>query len=258
MSAVESVFLRCERGRAQGDLIQQVSVSDKEYHFQNWVKGRLDASSLNYDDPGRNTYPDFRLVDHAEGFEVKGLEWPGREADYDSNSQVPTGIHKGRTVYYVFGRYPKRVSGVNEYPVTDLVICHGSFLNADDSYVHENKSFRGFGSYGDILVRDRKMYVVPTPFALVSGVAGLGTLIVPGDFPIQSDELVAVGDLRRVEVSQIVTSYEFSLSTNRMTTLLAPNPHAGRTHRFIAYRVRGRGEDKSVAMSPQRKVGSAP
>jgi|SRR5829696_8936912 len=27
----------------------------------------------------------------------------------------------------------------------------------------------GFGSYGDILVRDRKMYVAPTPFALAEG-----------------------------------------------------------------------------------------
>lgn len=49
-----------------------------------------------------------------------------------------------------------------EYPILDLVICHGDFLNADHAYVHENKSFRGFGTYGDILVRDRKMYVTPT------------------------------------------------------------------------------------------------
>jgi hypothetical protein len=49
------------------------------------------------------------------------------------------------------------------YPVLDLMLCHGSFLNADISYEHKNKSFRGFGSYGDILVRDRKMYVAPTP-----------------------------------------------------------------------------------------------
>ena len=45
------------------------------------------------------------------------------------------------------------------------------FLNADNSYVHKNKSFRSFGSYGDILVRNRKMYVAPTPFALADGTA---------------------------------------------------------------------------------------
>jgi hypothetical protein len=38
---------------------------------------------------------------------------------------------------------------------------------------------RGFGSYGDILIRDRKMYVVPTPFALASNLAHYFTLIMP-------------------------------------------------------------------------------
>jgi hypothetical protein len=158
VGAVEQVFQECERARAEGVLIRKVSDSDKEFHFQNWVQARLDACGLNYDEPGRNTYPDFRLVNHPEGYEVKGLAWPGREADYDANSQVPAGVHKGRDVFYVFGRYPKDVAGMKEYPVTDIVVCHGSFLNADSEYVHKNKSFRGFGSYGDILVRDRKMY----------------------------------------------------------------------------------------------------
>ena len=87
-------------------------------------------------------YPDFRLVDHPEGYEVKGLAWPGREANYDSNSQVPTGRHNGRDLYYVFGRYPSKVTEMDEYPVTGLVLCHGSFLNATPDYVHRNKSFR--------------------------------------------------------------------------------------------------------------------
>jgi hypothetical protein len=39
----------------------------------------------------------------------------------------------------------------------DLVLCRGDFLNADHNYVHKNKSIRGFGSYGDIMIRDRKM-----------------------------------------------------------------------------------------------------
>ncbi|HEX4722246.1 MAG TPA: hypothetical protein VH333_07010, partial [Pseudonocardiaceae bacterium] len=82
MSAIELVFLECERARAAGTLIKRVSASDKEYHFQNWVQERIEACGLSYDEPGRNTYPDFRLVSHPEGYEVKGLAWPGREADY--------------------------------------------------------------------------------------------------------------------------------------------------------------------------------
>jgi hypothetical protein len=249
VSAVEQVFHECERARARGVLIEKVSATDKEYHFQNWVQSRLDACQLNYDEPGRNTYPDFRLVNHPEGYEVKALAWPGREADYDANSQVPSGVHNGRDVYYVFGRYPSDVRGVHEYPVTDLVVCHGSFLNAESDYVHKNKSFRGFGSYGDILVRDRKMYVVPTPFFLAAGTAGLSTLIVPDTFTPQSPNLVKVGEIERVEVEQIVESYEFNLKTNQMTQHLAPNPSAGTVHRFHAYRSLGPGDDQPVRLS---------
>jgi hypothetical protein len=73
-------------------------------------------------------------------------------------------------VEYAFGRYPADPDG-DTYPVLDLVICHGDFLNADHEYVHKNRSIKGFGSYGDIMIRDRKMYVAPTPFGLVTGVA---------------------------------------------------------------------------------------
>lgn len=262
MSAVEQVFLACERARAGGVLIQKVSDSDKEYHFQNWVQGRLDECGLNYDEPGRNVYPDFRLVDSAEGFEVKGLAWPGREANYDSNSQVPSGVHHGREVYYVFGRYPSDVRGMSEYPVTDLVVCHGSFLNADNDYVHKNDSFRGFGSYGDILVRDRKMYVVPTPFYLATGTVGLATLIVPETFTPSSPELVQVGVLERREVQEVVGSYEFDLHTHKMTTHLTPNENGGRLHRFHAYRSRGLGDTQEVRLSDAarqyaQKIGAA-
>jgi hypothetical protein len=251
VSAVEQVFRECERARADGVLIKKVSASDKEYHYQNWVQARLDALGLNYDEPGRNTYPDFRLVNYPEGYEVKGLAWPGREADYDSNSQVPTGEHNGRDVFYVFGRYPaqKGTPAVDEYPVTDLVVCHGSLLNADTDYVHKNESFRGFGSYGDILVRDRKMYVVPTPFFLADGTTGLSTLIMPDTFTPTDASLVQVGEIERVEVDQVVVSYEFNLQSNKMIAHLEPNPNAGRVHRFLAYRSEGPGTQQEVRLS---------
>jgi len=167
---VLTVFKQCVEAIDQGVLIRRESQTDKEYHFQNWFKGRIQETGIKYEIAGRNTYPDFRIVEKTEGYELKGLAYPGRDASFDSNSQVPSGFHNGRTIYYVFGRYPKRPDG-NTYPVIDLVICHGDFLNADHKYVHENKSVKSFGSYGDILIRDRKMYVVPTPFKLVEGVA---------------------------------------------------------------------------------------
>lgn len=237
MSNACAIFKACVQAIRDGELIEREGRADKEFHFQNWFKGRLEPLGLNFDSPGRNSYPDFRLVKFAEGYELKGLGYPGREASYDCNSQVPCGEHNGREVFYVFGRYPSKPDG-NTYPVLDLVLSHGSFLNADNDYVHENKSFRGFGSYGDILVRDRKMYVAPTPFALAEGTAHHRTLILPADHPADGD-LVEVGNLTRREVDQMVVAYSFDLRSNEIETELVPNPNAGREHVFKAYRAGG-------------------
>ena len=234
MPRVSAVFKVCVAAIRDGDLIEREGRRDKEFHFQNWFQKQLDRLGLNYDSPGRNTYPDFRLVQYAEGYELKALAYPGREADYDCNSQVPRGEHNGRQVYYVFGRYPV---GADEdrYPVLDLVFCHGSFLNADNTYVHKNRSFRGFGTYGDILVRDRKMYVASTPFALAEGTGHRRTLILPAGHEVDPD-LVPCGTLTRREVARIVSAYSFDLRTNAIDTRLVRNPNAGRPHVFTAYR----------------------
>ena len=247
------VFEKCVQAVQAGELIESVSAKDKEFHFQNWFQQRLQSLSMHYEGSGRNTYPDFSLVEHTEGYEIKGLAWPGRERDYDSNSQVPTGYHNGRQIFYVFGRYPADLSGYVEqgngkkqYPVVDLVICHGDFLNADHNYVHKNKSVKGFGTYGDIMIRDRKMYVAPTPFALTEGTTGLMTLILPEGFG--SDErFQVVGQLTRVEAAELVISYNFDLRTNELKAGRTPNPRAGTQHRFVAYRLQGQA-NRPVAM----------
>jgi len=55
-------------------------------------------------------------------------------------------MHNGRAIFYVFGRYPNAADAGKEYPVIDLVVCHGDFLNADHEYIHKNRSIKGFGS----------------------------------------------------------------------------------------------------------------
>ncbi|MDA8120181.1 MAG: hypothetical protein M0Z85_09140 [Gammaproteobacteria bacterium] len=250
MSNASAIFKACVQAIQRGELIEREGRSDKEFHFQNWFQSRLESTGLNFDSPGRNSYPDFRLVRFAEGFELKGLAYPGRDASYDCNSQVPCGVHNGRQVYYVFGRYPKKPDG-NRYPVLDLVLCHGSFLNADNTYIHKNKSFRGFGSYGDILVRDRKMYVAPTPFALADGTAHHRTLILPEGHAVDAD-LIEVGTLMRREVDQAVVAYSFDLRTNEIATTNVPNPSAGREHGFKAYRVAGDPADEVTLRARQR------
>lgn len=185
-STILTVFRQCVTAISGGKLIQRQSAQDKEFHFQNWVQERLDETQFNHEMGGRNSYPDFRMVNVAEGYEIKGLAYPGREYTYDSNSQVPTGLHNGRTVFYIFGRYPAKPDN-HTYPVLDLVVCHGDFLNADHEYVHKNRSIKGFGSYGDIMIRDRKMYVAATPFGIASGIAHTQTLILPADHAAADD-----------------------------------------------------------------------
>lgn len=232
---IVNIFLECYEAIRRGELIKRHSAMDKEFHFQDWFKDRLQALHLNFDVAGRNKYPDFSLVHSPEGFEIKGLKFPGRIATYDSNSQVPTGNHNGREIFYVFGRYPANPLRKNEYPVHDLLMCHGDFLNVDHDYVHKNKSIKGFGSYGDIMIRDRKMYVAPTPFALTKGTEGHMTLILPSSYP-QDDRLVNQGELTRIECDHLVIGYHFDLRENELTADTLPNPAAGTEHPFVAYR----------------------
>lgn len=235
-TAIVDVFVECYAAIRRGDLIRRESRRDKEFHFQDWFGRRLVDLGLQYDAVARNAYPDFRLVHDALGFEIKGLRFPGRVATYDSNSQVPSGRHLGRDIIYVFGRYPAEPLREDEFPVYDLILCHGSFLNADTDYVHENKSVRGFGSYGDIMIRDRKMYVTPTPFALTINTEAQITLILP-EATLADDRVTKRGALVRVETDSMVVGYRFDLFSNELFTQIVSNPNAGREHRYVAYRV---------------------
>lgn len=234
------LFVACCNAVQKHVLIHRLNKQDKEFHFQNWFSARLAESKCPFDPPGRNTYPDFRLVQLPEGYEIKGLAYPGREASYDSNSQVPTGYHNGRVIYYMFGRYPAEAED-DDYPVIDFVMCHGDFLNADHTYVHKNKSIKGFGTYGDIMIRDRKMYVAPTPFALTSGTNGQQTLILPKNADVDK-RLVKVGDLTRTEAPKLVIGYTFDLKENTLKAKTVDNPGAGTKHEFTAYRLAGNPE----------------
>lgn len=237
------LFEQCVLAVQSGELIELLNSKDKEFHFQNWFQNRLQKLDIHFEGSGRNTYPDFCLVEYPEGYEIKGLAWPGRERDYDSNSQIPTGYHNGRQIFYVFGRYPADLmpfadqgNGRRQYPVVDLVLCHGDFLNADHNYVHKNKNVKGFGTYGDIMIRDRKMYVASTPFALTEGTTGLMTMILPDSMKADS-RYQEVGRLTRVESETLVVGYTFDLRTNELKAERVQNPKAGTKHHFIAYRL---------------------
>ncbi|MBX5459340.1 MAG: hypothetical protein IRZ31_20805, partial [Thermogemmatispora sp.] len=135
------IFKSCVKAIRAGKLVRRVSATDKEYHFQSWFEECLREAGVACVSGGRNRYPDFWLANAPEGYELKALAYPGRDRDFDSNSQVPTGWHQGRTIYYVFGRYPQNTAQ-ESYPLLDFVICHGDFLNSDHEYIHKNESIK--------------------------------------------------------------------------------------------------------------------
>ena len=98
--------MQCVSAVRPNILIERADRHDKEYHFQNGFKSRLDDPGERYDEPRRNAYPDFKMVRHPEGCELKGLAYPGRTANFDCNNRPPCGEHDGRQVHYVFGRCP--------------------------------------------------------------------------------------------------------------------------------------------------------
>lgn len=250
------LFLSCEEAVTRGVLVERSSRREKEFAVQHWIRDRLGDAAIGYVENGRNKYPDFLLEGNPpEGIEVKGLAYPGREVDYDANSAAPAGEHEGRTIYYVFVRYPDTEK--NRYAVSDLVICHGDVMNPTRGYVHKNRSFRTFGGYGDIMIRDRKMYVVRTPYDIADGLAGQRTLILPAGERVPKG-LARVGEFTRVEADKVAVGYRFDLTTNKITVIEKANPTAGKQHTFAAYRARAAANGPKVQLAvrqPRRTRG---
>lgn len=231
------VFLSIAKAIENGVRIVRTSAEDKEFSFQNWVGDRIAESGLKVESRGRITYPDFVLTEYPIGIEVKGLGFDGARKDFDCNSQMPLAEHHGRKMFYIFGRYPNRTTD-KEIVVYDLVMCTASFLNADSSYVHKNKNIKGFASYGDIMIRDRKMYVCRTPFTLIDGTQRQVTLVLDDLGDATSKELSEVGELTRVESSNLIVGYSFDLRNNKLEPQHIPNPNSGKQHKFRAYKGR--------------------
>jgi hypothetical protein len=96
------------------------------------------------------------------------------------------------------------------------------------------------------MIRDRKMYVAPTPFALTEGTTGLITLIIP-DCQEVDNRFKCVGNLVRVEAEEIIVGYSFDLRTNKITSKTIKNNNSGKEHGFKAYRLKEQS-DKAVSL----------
>jgi len=94
------------------------------------------------------------------------------------------------------------------------------------------------------------MYVVPTPFHLVQGIAHQHTLILPADMTVDND-LIEVGELWRREAAELIVGYSFHFQTNDLLPKKVPNPGAGREHVFRAWRLSGSPPDAVSMRSGQ-------
>jgi hypothetical protein len=82
------------------------------------------------------------------------------------------------------------------------------------------------------------MYVVPTPFQIAEGLAHHRTIILPSDVDAGTD-FFEVGELTRVEATELIIGYSFDLQTNEILPKKMPNPGAGTKHTFRAWRLNG-------------------
>ncbi|MFZ5452784.1 MAG: hypothetical protein ACOZF2_13090 [Thermodesulfobacteriota bacterium] len=103
------------------------------------------------------------------------------------------------------------------------------------------------------MIRDRKMYVVPTPFSIAQGLTGTRTLLIPASWNSPRG-FKKVGDIIRVEAANLVVGYEFDLKTNNISARTIPNPEARSKHCFSAYRIES-DSDKTVNLvsNPDRE-----
>lgn len=92
------------------------------------------------------------------------------------------------------------------------------------------------------MIRDRKMYVAPTPFALLEGAAHQRTLIVPEDIQVGAG-YIQVGEVVRTEANRLLVAYSFDLRNSEISAQWLDNPAHGQEHRFAAYRVAGDSTD---------------
>ncbi len=223
------------------------SADDKEFHFQRWVEARIRGAGFLVPETGRNTYPDFPVDGFPEAYEVKGITQGSRERDFDCNSTLPEGTHGGKHVFYLFGRYEGPKAGASP-KVLDIAIVHGSFLNAGGGAISANSSFRGLGSYGDVLLRARKMFVARTPYGLLTNLRDSCTLVLPEGWETGGEGFVRVGTFQRREVKEDVVGYSENFLTADLKPITAAHSRGVRTLVFEAWRTASSSDTGEVAM----------
>jgi len=221
--------------------MQPRSANDKEYFAQDWFIDRLKALGVEFEQQGRNSYPDFWVGkdDARDGFEIKSLAFTGGKParkDIDFNSTIPSGRKQGANIFLVFFLYTG--GGADERPVHSISVAHGDLLNADHALAdeHLNVAVHQFGSFADGFIRNRKMYVFPHPIAIDPDGLGKHHLIVPHEWAVRDKRLRKVKTIDRVIAPETVDSYTIRLrGRDEAEVNSKPAPDAGKVLRFDVF-----------------------
>lgn len=246
-----ALFLEMVRAVRTGVLMKPRSANDKEYFAQDWFIDRLRATGLQYQQQGRNSYPDFWVHDAAlrEGYEVKSLAFvpptprqarqglggkPARK-DLDFNSTIPSGRKNNHDTFLAFFLYTG--SGAADRTVHTLSLAHADLLNSDHGVAdrHINIAIKEFGSYGDGFIRNRKMYVFPHPVEIDASGLGKCRLIVPAAWQLADERLRNLKVITRTVARQAIDSYKVSLHGGKPTIRRQPYPNAGQQLDFHVF-----------------------
>jgi len=212
-----AVDIFCEMAQAcrRGVRMKPRSLNDKEYFAQDWFIERLNAVGVEYEQQGRNSYPDFWVggSQDVEGYEIKSLAVvkgkPARTT-IDFNSTIPSGRKEGRDVFLVFFLYEGTGA---ERAVHSVSVAHGDLINSDHALAdeHLNVAVHDFGAFADGFIRNRKMYVFPHPITIdPTGLARL-RLIVPTSWKMADRRLKRVRRIERKVAAQTVDRYTIRL-----------------------------------------------
>jgi len=239
-----AIFIRMAEAAQRGVQMVPRSARDKEFFAQDWFAERLREANVEYEQQGRNSYPDFLVTspEPPEGFEVKSLRFAdGRPArrDVDFNSTIPSGEKDGQSVFLVF--FLCQGAGGDPRSVHTISLAHADLVNSDHAVAdeHINVAVHGFGSYGDGFIRNRKMYVFPHPVTLDETGLGRHRLIVPAEWKIRHPRLKRVGTIQRTVTPQAVDSYTIRLyGGGQAQVRKAPYQDAGRALRFHVFEMK--------------------
>ena len=225
------LFRSYASAHAIGVVAVKRSKDDKEYFVQDWVEERAAEARCEVEAQGRNKYPDFWLsLDGTTiGNEVKSLAHHpnGRPArkDLDFNSTAPQSLMQGRDCFLTFVLYRHdSLDSPLQGTVTTVCLADIAFLNADKNFVPLNLSVKKFGSYGDGIIRNRRMYRFRHPVTVLDEIGldirGRPTLILPegslGQAEALADRLLQIGSVERATAPQRLASYLVNVRTGEI------------------------------------------